>query len=166
MGLFGLKIVKEKKQNHYFDDEDRKLSAEMRAAKQQYMRSEWEHKIKMLELETALQEAKTRASISDMLPEGEEGDTMAMTMFQPIIEKFLQGAMNKPTPPTSLVNTSAPARTPLTDEEIREYKSTISSSMLKRARTMPDAIIKGYCLNEIPDLTDEEFSRVLLILRE
>lgn len=123
-----------------------------------------------------LKNAELTARMSEYLPETEEGDEMAMSMFMPIVEKFTNSLMSshnlagnpqksadKP-PQTS--SESVPARPIITDEQFRAIKNDLPRGVRKFAAKASDETLKTFMRKEIPDLTEDELKRGIAIARE
>lgn len=170
MSWFSLFKKKKVSYPYQFTDEDRELSKKVRDMKQQMQIREMELQLQNKELEMQLRNAEIKSRILDLMPDGDEADGIAEQLFSPILQSVLGGGLLKgdqtPLLKKSPQDIPPPSRTPLTEEQIREIKDSLPAGVKKYARSAPDAVIRTFALQQIPDLTEEELFRVVKIAHE
>jgi len=172
MGIFTRNKSKQVSRNLYeFTDEDRQQSVLIRKQKQENKLEELRLQQENIRLQIELKNTELRARIADYLPDtGEDG--LAEGMFMPIITKALEGFTKKALPNPSATSLDTPnskvdsSREPLTDDQLRELKKTLPKAIQKYARTCDDETLKKMILSHIPDASEQEIERALIISKE
>lgn len=155
------------KKSYEFTDEDRRVSAEIRKQRQLYQLEQMEMERQNMRLQIELKNAEIRSRIAEFLPEGEEEDGLAMELFKPIINATLGGMTGNFSPtPNSNSPPKVPSREPLSEDKIKDIYDSLPKAAKKYARNAPEETLKTFALQQIPDLSQEELTKVVKVCRE
>lgn len=182
MGIFNIFRKKDITQ-HRWDDEDRKLSADIRAANAEMKRKKQELEIQKQELlyekerlKTQLEMEKIKAELEELTgdyegPEetGNNPDTMLQTLLMSVLMKN-----NNPTPMASAStnhpvqdNSNQPKPLSLSDEQLKEmWEKDVPAKYKALSKTVSDTTLKVYIDQNLPGYDEDTRARALKIARQ
>ena len=167
---------KDARNNHDFNDEDRKLAGERRKAKieldtaileqkkrefdRQELIREKEHDVKIARLDAELERYLPDDDDDDYIPE--PTGTTETDMVLKLLEKIQpKPAVSQVSPPTI----SLPPASPLTDDQLRELWRTTEPKVRNLAPACTDAQVCEYLRHVMPTADDSTIQRALQIVR-
>jgi hypothetical protein len=173
MGLFGLKLVREKKYvpNHVFSDDERESGLEIQKLKREQKKLKETMEVEKLKLEVDMLRAEIDEKRSELYDDDEDVEPQDLmnpdALFMSLIGKILGGNMQVQQPMNPVpISTPVVAKKSLSNEELLELKKAIDPKHLKLIKVAPKEILESEIRKRLPEVDDDTITRAMAMLKQ
>jgi len=177
MALFDI-FKKEKKKQYVFDDEDRKVSAEIRERKKQHELAKLDDEYSLnklriekqkLELQMDIDKIKAEYEEDEEIPDISENSTEneLIKMVAPLIIQNMN-KQQSPIQNNSSVpdNRALPNKISISDTELFAIWERTPQQVKQYAKTISDETLKEHLAKQLPNADGDTLQRAILIVRQ
>jgi hypothetical protein len=165
MSIWDMFKRKESKEIRYtFEDEDRKLSNDIRKSNAELRRLEFERRNTLAQMELEKARYELQALRAELAADDDEEIPNTMDSIMPLLlAKFLGGGNSNVASPATIAMPPTPSdsKIELTDAQIEEIKAKVPRKYQKLILAMDSSTARALIASHFPNLSDSSMDRLL-----